>query len=173
MRAPKDRYIYIYRERVEREKTHSKDARFPSKISHTNHLDPPTDTCYYELTKSQPLSNSEGARGQAEPVRMIGRNDLLPETLSHPEGLSGEQSAQDGLLVAHGTRNDLCDDEDCPISPQTQQNNASWTPEIKINQKTYRNNQTGNPKIKNMTFFFKNEPGGTIFKNLVVLRLWI
>ena len=90
-------------------------------------------------------------------------NDLLPETLSHPQGLFGEQSAFDALLVAHGTRNDLCDDEDCPISPQTEQNNASWTPKFKINQKSYRNNQTGNPKIKNMTFFSKSEPGGTIF----------
>ena len=52
-------------------------------------------------------------------------NDPLPETLSHPEGpTGGAKRARMACLWLTG-RKDLCDDEDCPISPQTEQNNAS------------------------------------------------
>ena len=60
---------------------------------------PTTHAC--ELSRSEDscawlgpcMYTTPRAKVHAEPVRMIGPNNLLPETFSHPEGLYGEQSA--------------------------------------------------------------------------------
>ena len=43
-----------------------------------------------------------------------------------------------------------------PISPETEQNNASWPPKIKISEKLTEANQTGTAKNQTDDFFFQN-----------------
>ena len=102
---------------------------------------------------------------------------LLPETLSHPEGLSwGPKCLKMACLCLMGRAMTSAMMKIAPflpkrskiMRPRHQNQNQS---------KNLQKQSNGHTKNQKDDFFFKNEPGVTILKNLVsskpVSRLWL